>query len=371
MTIAAGPLATASASDNWGKAPAFSEEGLTGSFWRLSSLDTGDINPFLVLAPEGRVGNFFDPAVEYWHVFDGHLCFVNADGQPSAIFTAAQTEDGRIVALGGRGTIGNTNALFILTATEHPQHPINATPKGMPRRAQFLVAAPKPRRPNLVVVPAGSGSLHGQWQEGIADNKRNWDICVGYYGTERPFLPAAVEYLAHLPQKRKFKLIYDLFYEDSPLWGYDRIWLPDDDLLISGEDINRMFHLSRRHELDLCQPALSTGEGSHPTHPITFQKPGGGVRHEPFIEIMCPLFSRRALKICIESFRDSESGYGLDHLWPSFLGRPESRMAILDQFGVKHTRPIATNYNLGVALAEQQAVFATYGFRLSPIPGVL
>lgn len=354
----------------WAVAPAVSEADLAGSFWQLTSLDIGLMSPFLVLAPEGRVGNFFSPSVDYWHVFQNHLCLVNNEGGVSVIFNAAQMTGGAISSLAGRGTINGTTGVFMLTRTEHPAHPVKATPAGVERRAHFLVAPDKPQRPNLVVVPANAQTLHGHWLENLPDNKRSWDLCVGFYGTERPFLPAPAEYLAHLPQKRKFMLLADLFYEDSPLWDYERIWLPDDDLMVSGQDINLMFHLSRKHGLDLCQPAMSEGPGSHPNHPLTIRRPEGGVRHERFVEIMCPLFSKRALKICIGSFKDSVSGYGLDHLWPSFLGRPLERMAILDDIGVTHTRPIGATYNVGAAIGEQNATFRVYGYSFQPVPGV-
>ena len=362
--------ASAAEADNWGDAPHLTEEMLTGTFWRLSSLDGGGISPFIVLAPEGRIGNFFHPDVDYWHVFQGRLCFVNARGEVTVIFNAAQSHDGTVHALAGQGNIADVRSVFILTVTQHPEHPVHPTPVGVVRQAHFLVSQPAPLRPNLVVVPANSASLHYHWLQDLPDSKRSWDLCVGYYGTERPFLQAPAEYLAHLPQKRKFQLLYDLFYEDSPLWAYERIWLPDDDLLISGQDLNLLFHLSRRNDLDLCQPSLIEGPNSFPTHPITVQRPQGGIRHERFVEIMCPLFSKRALKICIGSFRDSLSGYGLDHLWPGFLGRAESRMAILDDIGVAHTRPIGASYNIQAAIGEQHAMFASYGFTYRPIEGV-
>ncbi|MBT9371939.1 DUF707 domain-containing protein [Rhizobium sp. CSW-27] len=360
----------APAASEWGVAPAVTTADLTGSFWQLSSLDAGLLSPFLVLAPEGRIGNAFDPSLQYWHAFQDRLCLVNARGELSVIFNTAQTENGAITGLAGRGNIGGISGVFMLGRTQHPAHPIHPTPADVERKATFLVQPERPLRPNLVVVPANAQTLHGHWLENLPDTKRSWDLCVGYYGTERPFLPAPAEYLAHLPQKRKFMLLADLFHAESPLWDYERIWLPDDDLMVTGEEINLMFHLSRMHGLDLCQPAITDAPGSHPNHPITIKRAAGGVRHEPFVEIMCPLFSRRALKICIGSFKDSVSGYGLDHLWPSFLGKPHGRMAILDDIGVAHTRPIGATYNIAAAIGEQNATFRGYGFRYEPIPGV-
>jgi hypothetical protein len=64
------------------------------------------------------------------------------------------------------------------------------------------------------------------------------------------------------------------------------------------------------------------------------------------------------------------SGYGLDHLWPAMLGKPRTRIGIIDAVGVAHTRPIGATYDIRTAIYEQAAIHAAYGFVLRPIPGV-
>jgi hypothetical protein len=103
---------------------------------------------------------------------------------------------------------------------------------------------------------------------------------------------------------------------------------------------------------------------------LTIQRPDSLVRYEGFVEIMCPLFSQRALQICIGSMRDVESGYGLDHLWPSFLGRPTARMAIIDAVAVAHTRPLGATYNVKAAIDEQAALFKAYQYTPLKYAGV-
>ncbi|TXI05141.1 MAG: DUF707 domain-containing protein [Rhizobium sp.] len=362
--------ASSAAEIRWSEAPPLTEDILNGTFWSFGEANRGELSRFMVLAPNGLVGNYFAPDVDMWQVMGGRLCLVNRDGMPSIVFGAAHIEGGNLVALAGRGTIGGVNATYLLVATDHPPHPMFSSSADVRRHAVFR-SMPSERRRNLVVVPANSKSLHPRWFEKMEAASRNWDLCIGYYGAEEPQVSnSPYEYLAHLPQRKKFKIIYDFFYEGSPLWNYDRIWLPDDDLLCSGEDINRMFHLSHRHDLDLSQPSLKQGPGSHPNHPLTVHRPNSVVRFEGFVEIMCPLFSRRALQICIGSMKDVESGYGLDHLWPAFLGKPAGRMGIIDAVAIAHTRPIGATYDIRSAINEQSALWQSYGFQYRPVPGV-
>jgi len=345
---------------------------LDGTFWSLGDANRGVFSRFMVLAPGGLIGNYSNADADMWQVTGGRLCLFNRDGVPSIVFDAAHIEGGSLMALAGRGVIGGVNAIYMLVATDHPPHPMFSSSGDIERRAVFRSAPNESaRRRNLVVVPANSKSLHPRWFEKIEAATRNWDLCIGYYGVEDPQVSnSPYEYLAHLPQRKKFKIIYDFFYEGSPLWNYDRIWLPDDDLLCNGEDINRMFHLSHKYGLDLSQPSLRQGSGSYPNHPLTVHKPNSVVRFEEFVEIMCPVFSRRALQICIGSMKDVESGYGLDHLWPAFLGKPAGRTGIIDAVAIAHTRPIGATYDIRSAINEQAAIWQSYGFLYRPVRGV-
>lgn len=360
-----------STTDEWVTAPQLSEMDFSGSFWCLSNDAGRQLSPFLVLAPGGLVGGFKSASASLWMLVKGYLCIVGDGGLPSAVFTAARVKDGKIVSLAGRGNIDGHSGLFTLTVTQHPQHPTFASPPHIERRANFLVQPEAgPLRPNLVILPAGKGSLHPNWFNDVTAATRNWDLCLGYYGTETPEISTPFEYLAHIPATKKFRLLYDLLHEGSPLWAYEAIWLPDDDLDGTGTDINRMFHVFRMHGLDLAQPSLKGGPGSFPNHPITVQRPNSVIRHERFVEIMCPLFSKRALKICVGSMKDVSSGYGLDHLWPSFLGHPTNRMGIIDAASFAHTRPIGATYDVRSAIEEQRQLFGAYRFNYQAIAGV-
>lgn len=357
--------------EDWIEAPLLSEQDLAGSSWRFGDLEGQSFSPFLVLAPEGSVGNFFHEQIDHWQVFNGRLFFINKLGLPSIIFNVAQVRGDQIVSLAGRAIGGAVETVYVLNVTSHPEMRSPADTWQEQRRATFLrEPGAAARRPNLVVVRANAASLHPQWFDGLDNRTRSWDLCVSWYGDEAPDASIPADYLVHAPKQPKFKPIFDLFYKGSPLWNYDRIWLPDDDLRCAGSDINLMFHLSRRYGLDLSQPSLRKSADCHINHPITAQQEGRDVRFAPFVEIMCPLFSKRSLEICIGSLKEAKSGYGLDHLWPSFLGRPATRIGIIDAVSIVHTRPIGASYDVSGAIAEQGALWKAYGFSYKPIDGV-
>jgi hypothetical protein len=79
----------------------------------------------------------------------------------------------------------------------------------------------------------------------------------------------------------------------------------------------------------------------------------------------------RALRLCLGSFRDSVSGFGLDHLWPALLGGARSRIAIIDAAGVIHTRPLGRNYDVVAAVAEERALLAAYHLRAVAVPQLI
>ena len=83
--------------------------------------------------------------------------------------------------------------------------------------------------------------------------------------------------------------------------------------------------------------------------------------HTNFVEGMCPVFSRRALQICHGTLK--ETWYGADILWPALLGRPSTRIGIMDEVAVVHTRPPATNYDLATANLRMHQVLAAYHYK--------
>jgi hypothetical protein len=350
------------ASSDWRAVPPLTEADFSGTFWSFGLMGHPPYADFMVLAPDGRIGNYRNKNEDGWLVLRGQLALMSREGVPTTVFDRARHANGEITALMGRVRIPGARLIHVLRRAAHPAHPLHATPSEADRDAAFLKRASRPSRPNLVVLRAGESSLHESWAKDIDDEDRSWDLCISYYGADPASLLDQAEYVTHQPHQRKFQALHDCFSPHSPLWGYSRIWLPDDDLMVSWSAINHLFHLARIHGLDLAQPSLVRSPDCSIAHAVTAQHPGSMLRFSDFVEIMCPLFSERALRLCIGSFRDSVSGFGLDRLWPSLLGGPLARMAVIDAVGIVHTRPIGSTYSIDVAVAEQNAHLRAYRF---------
>jgi hypothetical protein len=130
---------------------------------------------------------------------------------------------------------------------------------------------------------------------------------------------------------------------------YDFIWLPDDDLSSNFVTLNTFFEIAMQHQFDLSQPSL--GPGSFIAHEVTRQRPDLRWRYTSFVEIMCPLFSRKAWELCKPYIGATFSSWGIDLLFPKLLGYPRRQIAIVDETPVVHTRPPTGGNNIPLVQA--------------------
>jgi hypothetical protein len=200
-------------------------------------------------------------------------------------------------------------------------------PLGRPRRRH-------PR--NLIVLRAGDASLHDEW---IRGDDRDFDLFISYYGNEPGRYLDDADFHEARPGP-KWPAIAALLSENpSLLEAYEAFWFPDDDLAASTDVLNRMFAFFHAHQLSLAQPALT--RDSYFTWSTLLQEPRSHLRFTHFVEVMAPLFSRDALRLCAPTFEESRSGWGLDWVWPTLCERAGlGRMAVVDATPVRHTRPV-------------------------------
>jgi len=137
--------------------------------------------------------------------------------------------------------------------------------------------------------------------------------------------------------------------------GYEAYAILDNDIEISTDELNTLFLTGHALGLDLFQAALSSD--SHTNYPGLKARAGSYVRPSGFVEIMMPVFSRRALELCWHTFGDSESGWGLDVVWPKYLAG--HRIAIVDAVVARHGRPVESgSWKLSNGLTPQQELEA-------------
>ncbi|HEX4586264.1 MAG TPA: hypothetical protein VH183_15660 [Burkholderiaceae bacterium] len=190
--------------------------------------------------------------------------------------------------------------------------------------------------PYLVVVRAGDTSLHPLWL--ATGGQRNWDLVVNYSGDNALRYPTSGEAMVRIDSKGpKWPALHALLSETSDAWRhYEYVWLPDDDLIASCGDINRMFELMAALDLHLAQPSMSWD--SQAASLLMVHNPNFALRYTSFFEPIAPVFSRSLLRKAAPTFRESLHGSALGYVWPKFLDNPARQCAILDRMQVTATR---------------------------------
>jgi hypothetical protein len=194
------------------------------------------------------------------------------------------------------------------------------------------------RPSNLVVLRAGDGSLHPQWLI-LPRQQQEFDLWVDYYGGTEPGKYRDTCDWYRESGGTKFPKLYSLIKENlDKVLKYDAVWFPDDDIACDTTIINHLFTLFHQYQLDLAQPSLSPD--SKYSFLITINQPEYELRYTSWVEPMVPLFGRDALIKCLDTFNESQSGWGLCWVWPKLLGYPQNKIAIIDGVTVKHTRAV-------------------------------
>ncbi|CAG1007336.1 hypothetical protein BURK1_03391 [Burkholderiales bacterium] len=186
-------------------------------------------------------------------------------------------------------------------------------------------------RRNLIVVRAGDRSLHRRWTDDT--RARSFDLLVSYYGSIPGRYARRAEHYHEMKGPRWPVHDWLWRHERALLGRYERVAFVCDDVDATTRTWNAMFDLCDWFGLDLAQPAID----GHAGLPITMPVAGCLLRYTNFVEVMAPVFSRRALERCGDTFGDSVSGWGLDHVWSARLPYPEFRLAIVDGVRVRHT----------------------------------
>ncbi|MBY8977788.1 hypothetical protein KHP62_18385 [Rhodobacteraceae bacterium NNCM2] len=186
------------------------------------------------------------------------------------------------------------------------------------------------RRRNLLWVQHGPNSKFLEWYDPEA--KRSWDLAMNWY-TGAPD-PAVGDTILH-QRGTKFSGIFAAA-RDLPGFfdGYDAVLFIDDDLEFEHGDIDRLFEVAARENLDLFQ--ASVAEGSFCVWPALFHKSGAPIREVTGVEIMAPGFSGAALKRFISCFSLSVSGFGLDLLAGKLIRAYSGRVAVVDAVQMGH-----------------------------------
>jgi hypothetical protein len=172
---------------------------------------------------------------------------------------------------------------------------------------------------------------------GDRGNLKHWltgntgfDLWVAYYGE----VSGRYKELADYYFERKGSKFQNLHfaYKAWPeiFQRYDAVMVIDDDVLISGTSLTRLFQTRAKYDLWVLQPAFSLwGKISWP---ITAVHPGSFLRYTNFVEMTCPLFKREKLEEFLRVYDPVLVGWGMDWWFLQVLG-PDlaGKVAVVDQ----------------------------------------
>jgi hypothetical protein len=177
-----------------------------------------------------------------------------------------------------------------------------------------------------VFTSAGDHSNLRSWLRG----RRDFDLWVVYYG-DRPdaFRQDADIYSRH--RGSKFQNLPDRYQDQREIFDrYDAVLVMDDDVLINGTAITKLFEIRRDLDLWVLQPAFRLrGKISWD---VTRVRPTTKLRYTNFVEMTCPLFRRDKLDAFMAVYDPELSGYGVDWWYLQTIGgHKERRVAIVDE----------------------------------------
>lgn len=180
-------------------------------------------------------------------------------------------------------------------------------------------------RPYLVFSSVGDRSGLHRWLRG----RRNFDLWVTYYGERSGHFRNVVDYYNERPGS-KFQNLHYAYRRWSDVFSrYTAVLVMDDDIVISGSQVSRLFELRERYDLWALQPAFSPrGKISWP---ITRLDRRYTLRFTNFIEMTCPLFRRDKLDAFMAVYDPELIGWGCDWWFLEVMGKElRDRVAVVD-----------------------------------------
>lgn len=196
-------------------------------------------------------------------------------------------------------------------------------------------AAPTDRR-RLVFVQAAHDYAHPYGTE------RDFDVLRNVYDGAAPVNPGDAEIVVAQNGSKVTAVRTLLAERPDLLLRYDHVLFLDDDVVLGGADIERLFAIVAARGLDLAQPAL-TADSYCAYAPLKRPLAGTGVRPISMVEIMMPVVSRRALETCGAAFSGSVSGWGVDGLLSKMVReRFGETVALLADVVAEHRRGVDT-----------------------------
>jgi hypothetical protein len=177
-----------------------------------------------------------------------------------------------------------------------------------------------PKMKKMIFTSAGNNTnFHNIW---ISENQE-YDIYVVYYGDNETLFNEYREKSTFAIKNKgsKFQNFY-YFYNNyrEIVDSYDLFLIIDDDIVIESSDINKLFDISIKYNLSICQPSFKVDKLCKITYPITRNKKNTLLTYTNFIEVNAPLFNKEALIKLMEKYDPVLIGWGIDYLYIQING---------------------------------------------------
>lgn len=184
----------------------------------------------------------------------------------------------------------------------------------------------KPTSKNLVFTSAGDRSSVVRWLEGV----RDFDLWVCYYGDGQHTCLSAADYYVRRKGGKFPNLKFCFDNWQSIFSQYEAVMVADDDIIISGEDLTRLFRIREEFDLLVLQPAFDLrGKISHK---ITREHSFSRLRYTNFVEVTCPLFRADKLFEFLGQYDPELVCWGVDWWFSEYIGGgSQRRIAIIDE----------------------------------------
>lgn len=183
----------------------------------------------------------------------------------------------------------------------------------------------KSRNKSLVFTSAGDYSNVHQW----LGEDRDFDLFLCYYGDQSGKFSDISDYYFARKDGKFPNLHFAYQHWAAILDQYSAIFVLDDDIIISCEQINKLFEIQKSHDLWLMQPAFSSN--GKVSHPITSASSSKLVRYTNFVEVTCPLFRKDKLDSFMAQYDPTLVGWGVDFWFIYSLGKQiEGKIAVID-----------------------------------------
>jgi hypothetical protein len=198
----------------------------------------------------------------------------------------------------------------------------------------------KPHAKNLLVVNKGPGAID------IPREDSKWDLLEIYFMkndiesiTANPAAYDADYIVFETDRKMRKYAIIKAIFEQSDFWlNYDYFIFADDDVIPVGCTFNSIFKLFATTKCGIGQPALT--QDSYYSHAITIQNSNFIYRNNNFAEVMCPIFTKEAVRRYLPFFDITSSAFGLDNYWSYHEWLNGTGTVVLDQTPIRHCRPV-------------------------------